>query len=693
MTPFTPHAAMSKSAANTSEPLTAAPSTFLFTARSTQWNYPTDVTAAQADDMATSLAAAGINLLLTEANRSLVNDWPSKPEAIDEIAQRGGAAVSERATKIVAEACHRHGIRLVHHITSTFCTKRYLDAHPEWAQVDARTGEPVFFEMYGGLWMLCPNNPEWRAFYIDQIGDFTRRTGVDGWMVDEVEFLPDWYSCGCKHCRAKFKAETGYDLPTGKRSDVWENFDSPVWRAWLRFRKRSGGDFFVDIKARLDEVAPNQILAGCVAGASETFLPQYWGMDAAELARGGNFPFYECYLGPGLPLLSWRRAIAEMRLYDALARPHGTPALTLFYPSARDEVPACWAMCNVAGNRFWALMPGTPGFSPHQVFRPEDGFFSWEELHGDAFGPQVSLAETALLFPGQTRDGQPTNDGAPLSKFATTPRIELGGRDLTAAVNEWAGWAEALTEANIPHDILRESDLTSTSGLAKYRVLAMPAALALSNAQASAVLAFVARGGKLLTAGQTGVMDETGAPRTEKDLVSALRKAATTRFDDNPGSATVRGFAGSKQLWEAERAPEARRRILDAVTSATSGQAMWSIEGAPAGAVVAGAFQQLDTKAAVVHLLNTSAAHCEVGTTAPEQGKFHPEFPPVEGLRVHLRADVAKAAAAPGKPPVVHWMPYPGTERVALKPTMAEDGSMSVELPALTQYGILRVGQ
>ena len=60
---------------------------------------------------------------------------------------------------------------------------------------------------------------------------------------------------------------------------------------------------------------------------------------------------------------------------------------------------------------------------------------------------------------------------------------------------------------------------------------------------------------------------------------------------------------------------------------------------------------------------------------------------------MRLRADVAKAATGPGKTPVVNWMPYPGTERVALKPTMADDGALSVELPALTQYGILRVGQ
>ena len=655
---------------------------FLFTARATQWGYPHDVTPAQADDYATSLAANGINMLLSENHRSLVNDWPSKAEDIADIATRGGPEVSLAATRIVAEACRRHGIRFIHHITSTFCTREYLDAHPGWAQVDARTGEPVFFDMYGGLWMLCPNNPEWRTFYIDLIADFTRRTGVDGWMVDEMEFLPDWHVCGCTHCRARFKAETGYELPVGRDSDVWGNFDSDVWRAWLRFRKRSGGDFFADLKAKLDEVAPDQVLTGCVAGASEAFLPQYWGMDAAELARAGNFPFYECWLGKGLPFMGWRRCIAEMRLYDALARPHGTAALTLFYPAGREEIVPCWAMCNVAGNRFWALNPGVPGFASHQAFRLDDGFFAWEAHHADLFGPQHTLAETALLFPSLTRDCMPTSNGVAMADFAVTPRNQLGGKDLVACVNEWAGWAEVLTASNLPHDVVREEQLT-TAGLARYRALVMPAALALSDAQCRAVLDFVARGGRLVTTGETGVMDETGAPRADRALVEQLRDAGT-RLDDNPGSASLLGFVVCEAPYRGPDDPAAPARVRKAAADA-AGTPPWSLEGAPEG-LVAGLFRR-DDGAIVAHLLNATGTALDPGTTTPVQGEYKPAYPPVTGARLRLRPDVAATLA----PEAAQWIPYPAHDRRAAKTTRTPDGGLIVEIPRVDIYGVVRV--
>ena len=681
--PGSPDQPTTPTAARAADAATSRPMDFLFTARSTQWGYPRDITPAQADDYVTSLAANGINMLLSENHRSLVNDWPSKPDDIAEIAALGGAEVSLAATKIVADACSRHGIRFVHHITSTFCTKQYLDAHPEWAQVDARTGEPAYFAMYGGLWLLCPNNPEWRAFYIDLIADFTRRTGVDGWMVDEMEFLPDWHVCGCTHCRAKFKAETKFDLPTGRDSDVWQNFDSAVWRAWLRFRKKSGGDFFADLKKKLDEVAPDQVLTGCVAGASEAFLPQYWGMDAAELARAGNFPFYECWLGKGLPFMGWRRCIAEMRLYDALARPHGTAALTLFYPASRDEIVPCWAMCNVAGNRFWALNPGAPGYARHQAFSLDDGFFAWEARHADLFGPQETLAELALLFPSQTRDCMPTKDGAAMAEFAVTPRNQLGGKDLVACVNEWAGWAEVLTASNLPHDVVREEQLT-TAGLARYRALVMPAALALSEAQCRAVLDFVARGGRLVTTGETGVMDETGAPRADKALVEQMR-AAGTRMEDNPGSASLLGFVVCDMPYGGPDDPGAPARVRKAAAEAND-PAPWAVENAREG-LVAGVFRRNDG-AIVAHLLNATGTALDTGTTTPAEGTYKPVYPPVTGATLRLRPDVA-ATVDPG---TAQWIPYPGHDRVAVKTIRTPDGALLVEIPRIDIYGVVRIG-
>ena len=660
-------------------PDTSAPLDFLHSARVTQWTYPRDITPAQAQDYATSLAARGVNIVLTEGHRSLVNDWPSKAEDIARIAREGGADASVTATKVITDACHARGIRVLHHITSTFCTKAYLDAHPEWAQRDARTGEPLFFSLYGGLWLLCPNNPEWRELYFGLIADFTRRTGVDGWMVDEVEYLPDWFSCGCRHCRGKFRRETGFTLPEGRDSKVWGNFDSPVWRAWLRFRMKSGGDFFADLKERLDAAAPGQVLTGCVAGASETFLTQYWGMDAAELGRAANFPFYEAYFDKGSPWYSWRRVIAEMRLYSAIARPHGTPALTLFYPTSHGEALPCWAMCNAAGNRFWALNQGQPGYDSEQASIADAGFFAWEAKQGHLFAPQEQVADIALLFSKASRDAEPTSGGTAHAEFATTPRSRLGGRARAAGAGEWAGFAETLTAANAPFRVIRDADLTD-EGLAATRVLVLPNATCMADAQARAVLAFARRGGKVIASGRNAVCDETGAPRGTSGIADEIR-AAATHLDGYPGARALMGLQYAGKPYEDPRDPAARDAILRAVREALPDPA-WRVD-APEG-VCAGVFRQRDNGAVTAHLVNLTAARADVGTTLPAAGELKPEYPPVDSITIRLRADIVPAAAT------AVWHPFEG--KPIEVPMRRAGNGMEVTVPSLGLCGILRVG-
>ena len=665
------------SAAKKSDWPTSCQLPFLFNARVTQWQYPRGITPKEAADYATTLSQSGINLVLTEGHRSLVNDWPSKPEDIPQIAKEGGAETSVRATRIVVDACHAKGIRVTHHITSTFCTKAYLDAHPDWAQRDARTGEPLFFDMYGGLWLLCPNNPHFRADFFRLVADFTRRTGVDGWMVDEVEILPNWYSCGCEYCRTKFHKETGFTLPKGKASPVWENFDDPTWRAWLRFRMKSCGDFFVDLKKALDAAAPDQVLTGCVAGASETFLPQYWGMDAAELGRAANFPFYEAYCPNASPFYSWRRFAAEMLLYSAIARPHGTPALTLYYPTSTAELPVCWALCNVAGNRYWALNNGEPGFQPYQTDGGAVGFFGWERDQKHRFGPQCEIAEVALLFSKQTRDATSTSAGATLEQFANTKRNELGGRDLSHYVNEWAGWAETLVEANAPFAVIRDAELTAR-GLAPYKVLVLPDAQCLSDQQAAAVLAFVKRGGRVITTGHPAARNDTGAPRKSDSLPAKLR-AAGTHLDDLPGSRSLMGYVFAGAKWSDPRDPAALRAIREAVASALPAPP-WAIE-APVG-VVGRAYRRSDGSV-LVHLLNCSAAGDDMGTTLAEPGKVQPRFKPLTGVRVRIRADVAPEGAT------AEWFSPNGLESPI---ELAHRGDyFEAVVPTLTHYGVLHI--
>ncbi|MCX7018872.1 MAG: beta-galactosidase trimerization domain-containing protein [Candidatus Sumerlaeota bacterium] len=588
----------------------------LHTARVVSWDYPADLTPEQADKQAAQFVRDGATLVLTENHRYIMYDrqpptsqpkflWPViEPEA------------SIRATRIAADACHRNGLLLAHHVTAVYCTQDYMERHRDWTQRDARRPDkPLFFKEYGGVWLLCLNNPGFREAFFRTVTDITRRAGVDGWMIDEVEWLPDWFSCGCKWCRKKFCDETGCELPDDPNSPVWENFGNPIWRAWLRFRMKSGGDFFADLKKRLDDAGlPGQVLSSCHAGAGHTWLAQAWGMDAVEFARSQNFIFYEAYIKDGIPFYGWRRHLAEMRLYSAIARRTGFPPLTLFYCNSLAEFAFCWSLCALEGHRMWAFGEKKP-------------YFQWERDHPMLFGRQTPVADAALLFSKQTRDNY------------------MGLND-KYYIHEWAGWAETLTEANIPHEIVLESDLNAND-LERFRVLILPHAVCLSDGQIKAVRAFAARGGKVITTGETAARDETGAPRKIKTQVKALLDCSI-RLAGKPGKRCMIDYARGGKTFSAQRhAASAMALLVRTVREAAGNVLAWEADATTG--VVINVFRLEPaspsmTGALVIHVVNCTGSLPPPGTPLPM--RVYPiEFPPVKNIRVRLRNDIAGTVA------------------------------------------------
>ena len=217
--------------------------------RAISWAYPPDMAPADAIRAARRFRRQGANTVLTEDNRYLLYDPPSGTPAPDFHFVPTPRSLATPATRIVADAMHDAGIRVIHHVTACYASRDFMEQHRDWTQRDVRDpAEPRYFADYGGVWLFCLNNPDFREAFATALLDFTRATGVDGWMIDETEFLPDWFSCGCDHCRALFRRDTGFDLPTDPQSPVWANFDDPIWRAWISWRMTCTAGFFADVR-------------------------------------------------------------------------------------------------------------------------------------------------------------------------------------------------------------------------------------------------------------------------------------------------------------------------------------------------------------------------------------------------------------------------------------------------------------
>ncbi len=139
----------------------------------------------------------------------------------------------------LVEKAHERGIRVV--VMAAHTANRYLyRLHPDWAQRN-RDGEVIVLEHYPRAekvrdphWpQICPNSPALELFFVPEVEEAVAHTGADGLLLDSFRYLPDPpKACFCKHCRAKFRREYGYDLP------VEVNIEDEAFREAWEWRYR-----------------------------------------------------------------------------------------------------------------------------------------------------------------------------------------------------------------------------------------------------------------------------------------------------------------------------------------------------------------------------------------------------------------------------------------------------------------------
>lgn len=595
--------------------------------RAVSWSYPPDITPAGAAEIARRIARGGANTLLTEDNRYLLYDPPPGVKSPEFHFRATPRRESLPATRIVVEAMHAEGIRVIHHVTSCYATSDFMEQHRDWTQRDLRRpDDPLFFGEYGGVWLFCPNNPDFRETFFATAAAFARETGVDGWMVDEVEFLPDWFSCGCVHCRDLFHRDTGMVLPVDSASPTLNNYDDPVWRAWIGWRMTGPARFFADLRARLDAECPGQILSACHAGVADTWSAQFWAADEVAWSPHLSLVFYEAYVRDGIPYHSWPRHAAELEVYAACARGKSISPLALFYSRSESEARFCWALAASRGFGLWGFVPqeGKSSLGPIRAAVPPPCFV-WQSERESAFRPATPHSGIALLFSKPSRD-------------------RIAPMDNSVYINEWAGWATTMAEANIPYQVVLDRDLVA-GRLDGVTLLVMPNAVCLGDAEMQAVRRFRATGGKVVATADTAARDETGALRAD-----AAREAFVRELDvylsDAPGRGAMRDYArkGTPMPVPADfNAAERIRRIIGQFPQAVPWRAK-ATEG-----VHVNILRRPDGSLAV-HLLNAPGALTPQGRS-PETVGAIASMPLTPARTVVVEIE---CAARPATAPVLH---------------------------------------
>ncbi len=258
--------------------------------------------------------------------------------------------------------CRDHGLRVVEHHSPTLVHRargeadrrdirernfhhvpfypdswenQFFNGQPmaDWRQISARDNQPVFFERYT-CECFCPNHPGFQQACLDYAGRHLEAVPVDAWMSDDLHYLPDVYSCACRHCRDRFRDEEGLDLPPGTDRNFWENTENPDYLRWIAARYRWNTDHYRRLRAFLpEEIAlwgcASDVLAGRLTGMG--FAPQHY-------AAHWDAVFHEIYHlhQPGTHDAD---IASDLAGFASVARHYDKPLIALFYAKSTGDVP------------------------------------------------------------------------------------------------------------------------------------------------------------------------------------------------------------------------------------------------------------------------------------------------------------------------------------------------------------------
>ncbi len=453
-----------------------------------------------------------------------------------------------RLMERTADEAHRRGLKVVWTVPSLkvispdgIDTKISIaNEHPDWLSIPA---EPVEEDSPDEVAFLCPEGG-YRAQLFTRTARFAD-TGIDGLFMDAPKMPPPRGAAPflCAEYQAKFKRETGLDVPTrvdclgedALNAACFTVWSDPAFRRFVRHRHdelaglqtalvgsvrdRNGGNF--QIWFRDTEIDTNDATE---TGNDASFVPA-----TASLARLWDVPGLSGNEGMRRATpRDWVNRLLMAKLARGIDRRTGARTF-MTSPGDRD-----WDAQAVMG-----IVLAEQG-SPFEVRTPFETVgvgadyrtrvYGWARAHeADLYGG-APLARVAVLHVPAARDYVDYGAGLGLYSSTDAPTNLIGGGapkpdatfwtkaldasvDELEVVGEQRGIGRLLVRRHVPF-VIESLEKVTAADLAGYAVVFAPSAAALSDAQIATLKAYVEGGGRLVSTGLgLGAMDQLGAAR------------------------------------------------------------------------------------------------------------------------------------------------------------------------------------
>ncbi|WP_205633661.1 beta-galactosidase trimerization domain-containing protein [Labilithrix luteola] len=434
--------------------------------------------------------------------------------------------------------------------------------HPDWVQVGIDGKENYFIGGGGRVFWVDPGEESaWMCPSSGYVDYFTSRvavlakTALDG-LWGDVPLLSDIgavFPCINATCAARFQNDTGLPLPTVL------NWDDPVFRRWVKWRHELISSFEQEIlrvakSVRNDfEVIIETVTMDYNAGTSQ-------GLDGAAMDDGGVYRCWE------VDAVSDESAMHDATANDwismAVMMRHGKgataprPSWIFSYGLDAPDAEYVMALAIVTGNSPYETKIPLMCTSVGHDYRKR--MYSWIERNVDVYNARFAN-DAAIIFSSASRDFLDRNTGVGLYASLNSKDQfwwSTTGMDLVTALDfmgDYRGTCKALIHSHVPYDVVTTPHVTPDI-LSRYRFVAVPSAVSLSDDVLSALDGFAKNGGTVLFSGlDTGIYDEHGAPFSTTRLADTFGLTPVqddwTSVPREKGKIVVAGFRAGGQYF------------------------------------------------------------------------------------------------------------------------------------------------
>ena len=363
-------------------------------------------------------------------------------------------------------------------------------AHPDWIAVDA-AGNPRRHWASPEMWVTCGLGPYNFEFMTEVHKEIMSRYRVDGVFVNRWDGSGQ---CYCQHCRANFKAASGFDLP---RTDDPQD---PSRRGYILWRQQRLFELWRLWDAEVRTINPDScVIPNNGGGALSSLDAQQFGALAPMLVadRQGRH-------GLAAP---WAMGKTGKEYRATVDR---KPVIGLFGVGLEEAYRWKDSVQSDAEIRIWALDGIANGMRPwfskfsgtlhdKRWLKGVEDIYLWAHKVEPYLRHETPLARVALVFSQQT------------AWF-------YGGTQAAAKVEDHTlGWYQALIEARIPFEMVHDRRLDAAH-VGQFKTLILPNIAALGDAQCDQLRAFVKNGGGLIATYETSLYDAWGVRRKDFGL-------------------------------------------------------------------------------------------------------------------------------------------------------------------------------